>query len=459
VLPFVNMSDDDTNEYFSDGISEELLNLLTKIPELRVIARTSSFSYKGKDTKIADMAHELNVGHILEGSVRKSGDQVRITAQLIRASDSTHVWSETYDRTLDSIFAIQDEIAAAMVGQLKVTLLGQIPKAREVDPEAYALFLQGRYFSNQGSAASHQKANELLQQALVIDPTYAPVWAELGRNYMNQIGLRLISMEEGYPKVQEAINKALSLDPENAVANSRQGWNKMSAEGDLVSAAIYMEKALLLEPDNTIVLANAAALVKALGRLEQAIKLEEFALQRDPLNPSSSSNLAGSYLDNGQLEDAEAMFRKTLLLSPDRLGTRVMLARVLLLKGDSEEALAVMEDEPHIRLRLAGDAIAHYDLGNTAESEAALKILIEDHAQAASALIALVYAFRGDMDIAFEWLQKAVEIHGPRVLLNARYSRELENLRRDPRWEEMLTNAGLSKQQLSTIEFEFKLPE
>jgi TolB-like protein len=142
VLPFVNMSDDATNEYFSDGISEELLNLLAKIPELRVIARTSSFAYKGKDVNIADIADELNVGHILEGSVRKAGNQVRITAQLIRASDSSHLWSETYDRTLDNIFAIQDEIAAAVVEHLKITLLGETPKAHVVDPEAYALFLQ-----------------------------------------------------------------------------------------------------------------------------------------------------------------------------------------------------------------------------------------------------------------------------------------------------------------------------
>jgi len=183
VLPFVNMSDDAGKEYFSDGISEELLNLLAKIPELRVIARTSTFAYKGKDVKIVDVAHELKVGHVLEGSVRKAGNQVRITAQLIRASDSSHLWSVTYDRTLDNIFTIQDEIAAAVVGQLKITLLGDTPKTYAVDPEAYALFLQARYFANLGTPEGTQQATKFLQQTLAIAPDYSAAWSELGRNY------------------------------------------------------------------------------------------------------------------------------------------------------------------------------------------------------------------------------------------------------------------------------------
>ena len=180
VLPFVNMSSDVEQEYFSDGISEELLNLLARLPELQVIARTSSFAYKGTDVKIADIAQELNVAHVLEGSVRKSGNQVRITAQLIRSTDSSHLWSATYDRTLDNIFAIQDEIAAAVVGELRVTLLGEaVPQATATDPEAYALYLQGRHLTDRLTKEAYEEAELLLKGSLAIIPGLRPHGANL----------------------------------------------------------------------------------------------------------------------------------------------------------------------------------------------------------------------------------------------------------------------------------------
>jgi TolB-like protein len=179
VLPFVNISSDAEQEYFSDGLSEDLLNLLAKIPNLRVIARTSSFAYKGKDVSITDIARELNVAHVLEGSVRKSGNQVRITAQLIRASDSSHLWSESYDRSLDDVFAIQDEISAAVVEQLKITLLGAAPLAEKVNPEVYSLVLQARYFRSKGGEDNLAEAALAYRQALDIDPGYAAAWAGL----------------------------------------------------------------------------------------------------------------------------------------------------------------------------------------------------------------------------------------------------------------------------------------
>jgi adenylate cyclase len=461
VLPFVNMSDDADNEYFSDGISEELLNLLAKIPELRVIARTSSFAYKGKDVNITDMADELNVGHILEGSVRKAGNQVRITAQLIRASDSSHLWSESYDRTLDNIFAIQDEIAAAVVGQLKITLLGETPKAHAVDPEAYALFLQAIHFSDQGTIAGNQQADKFLQQALAIDPAYSAAWSELGRNDGNKIGLGLISQEEVYPLVLEAQNKALELDPGNAAAHSRLGWEKLSYEGDLAASAESFEQALALEPGNATVLGNAAALALTLGRTEQAVTLGELALQRNPLSSTSTFNLGRAYLTDGQADKAEAMFRKTLLLSPNRPLAQGSLARALYRKGDKldlEEAKNLIEAEPVEPMRLTASAVFHYRLGNSAESDAALDTLIEDYPQL-STLIALTYAARDETDKAIEWLRKAVELEGPLALMNTWYAPEFEVLHADPRWEKILTSAGLSEQQLAAIKFEFKLPE
>ena len=224
VLPFVNMSSDVEQEYFSDGISEELLNLLAKIPELRVISRSSSFYFKGKDVKLADVARELNVAHILEGSVRKAGNQVRITAQLIEASSDTHLWSETYDRELDNIFAIQDEIAAAVVAQLEVTLLGETPKVRETDPEAFALYLQGRHLNRLNHVETLQQAQTLLQQALVLDPGYAAAWIELSIVYGYQVNSGLRPHDEGFRLAREAVNKALAIDPEYARAHARLGY-------------------------------------------------------------------------------------------------------------------------------------------------------------------------------------------------------------------------------------------
>jgi adenylate cyclase len=453
VLPFVNMSDDAGNEYFSDGISEELLNLLAKIPELRVIARTSSFAYKGKDVNIADMANELNVGHILEGSVRKAGNQVRITAQLIRASDSSHLWSETWDHTLDNIFAIQDEIAAAVVRQLKITLLGEVPVAQAINPEAYALFLQARHFANLGTSAGSQQAIGFLQQALVINPDYSAAWSELGRIYGNS--------GEDYSKVLEAQNKALELDSGNAVAYSRLGYNRLHSEGDLPAAARLFERALALEPGNAIVLANAASLALTLGRSEQAVTLGKLAMQRNPLSSTSAFNLGRAYLTNGQIDKAEAMFRKTLLLSPNRPATRGSLARALYHKGDKEdfeEAMNLIEAEPFEPVRLTARAFFNHELGNTSESDAALETLIEEY-PGARTIIALVYANRRETDKAFEWLQKTVELEGPQALMNTWYAPEFEVLHPDPRWERILSSTGLSKQQLAAIKFEFTLPE
>src|SRR5882757_115029 len=204
VLPFVNMSEDKANEYFSDGISEELLNLLTKIPQLQVTARTSSFAFKGKEIGVPEIARTLHVAHVLEGSVRKAGNSVRITAQLIKAGSDTHLWSQTYDRKLDDIFAIQDEIAADVVKQLKVTLLGMAPKARTTDPEAYALYLQAVQLGRQNTAEAFKQSDALYHKVLAIDPRYAPAWEGLARNFTSEVSQGLLPSKEGYAQAREA---------------------------------------------------------------------------------------------------------------------------------------------------------------------------------------------------------------------------------------------------------------
>ena len=277
VLPFVNMSEDKANEYFSDGISEELLNLLSKIPQLQVTARTSSFSFKGKEIGIPEIARTLHVAHVLEGSVRKAGNSVRITAQLIKAGTDTHLWSQTYDRKLDDIFAIQDEIAADVVKQLKVTLLGTAPKARTTDPEAYALYLQAVQLGRQFTAETFQQSDALYRKVLAIDPRYAPAWYGLARNFGNETGQGLLPGKDGFAQAREAAMKALAIEPDYAPAHASLGYVAMYGDNDLAGAALHLERALALDPVDLSVLTTSATLLQSLGRLDEALALEEAA--------------------------------------------------------------------------------------------------------------------------------------------------------------------------------------
>jgi TolB-like protein len=254
VLPFINMSPDPGQEYFSDGISEELLNLLAKITDLRVAARTSSFSFKGRDVEIPEIAKRLNVSYVLEGSVRKAGNQVRITAQLIHAADGFHVWSETYDRTLDDVFAIQDEIAADVVKRLQITLLGNTPTTRKTDPEAYALYLQSIQLTRLNSMNGFDKSDALLHRVLEIDSTYAPAWTGLAANFGNRAVSGLMTPEEGFARAREANMRALEIDPQYASAYAGLAFIAMYGDGDFAAAAKHLERAFALAPANVRVL-------------------------------------------------------------------------------------------------------------------------------------------------------------------------------------------------------------
>ena len=303
VLPFVNMSSDKEQEYFSDGLSEELLNLLAKVPELRVAARTSSFYFKGKDVKLSDVARELQVAYLLEGSVRKSGNRVRITTQLIRGSDGYHQWSETYDRTLEDIFAVQEEIAAAVVSQLKVTLLGAPRKTHTTKPEAYALYLEALQLGNRGGTPRFDEIIALYKRVLEIDPNYAPAWLGLGANYAGKADLGLLPLAKGMERSREMAHKALAIDPQYGLAHAGLGWLALKYDHDLAAAAQHFERALALDPSHMQILALASEFNRALGRLDLEVPLGEYFVTRDPLNSGAHSYLGIAYLLAGRLED------------------------------------------------------------------------------------------------------------------------------------------------------------
>jgi len=458
VLPFVNMSDDAANEYFSDGISEELLNLLAQIPELRVIARTSSFAYKGRDVKIADIARELNVGYVLEGSVRKTGNQVRITAQLIHAADSSHLWSGSYDRTLDNIFTIQDEIAVAVVAQLKVTLLGAAPTAKETDPAAYTLNLQANYMARQATPEAFEQSIALYQQALEIASDYIQPWLNLAVIYTVQGSFGLRPFNEAFMLAREAANQALAINAEKASAHAILGRIAMEYDSDLATAARHLEHALALEPTRPYVLLVASNLSRVLGRSDEAIALLEYLVDRDPVSPPTLAYLGQAYLTAKQSDKAIVSFRTATRLSPGFYLGQYGIGWGLLQKGEFEAALLAMEAETSEVYRLIGLAMAHYALGQVTESDAALVELIEKYEQERAYDIASVLAFRGEIDPAFEWLDKAVQF-GDFSLVVAETDIAFVNISNDPRWLPFLESIGKSPEQLAAIAFTVTLPK
>ena len=457
VLPFVNMSSDPEQEYFSDGISEEVLNLLAKIPGLQVAARTSSFSFRDQNLEVPEIAERLNVAHVLEGSVRKAGNEVRITAQLIRADDGFHEWSETWDRSADDIFAIQDEIAADVAAQLKVTLLGAAPTVEATDLAAYALYLQARQLGRQGTAEGLERSMALYQQALAIDPDYAAAWAGLARDYYTQAGTELHPIDEGYQLARDAANRALAIDPEYAPAYAQLGYIAVY-HGDLAAAARHLERALALDPTDSDIIANAAILARSLGRLDEAIALQEYAVARDPVNPIGHARLGLFYLWAGRLDESIASYRTTLSLSPGRIGAKHNIAVALLLKGEPEAALAAIQQESSELWRTVGLSMAYHVLGQAAESDAALAELIDKYRQEAAYNIAYVLALRGEADRAFEWLDKAVQYNDP-GLVEIAATNLFANIHDDPRWLPFLESIGKSPDQLAAIEFEVRLPK
>jgi len=458
VLPFVNMSSDKEQEYFSDGISEELLNLLAKIPQLQVTARTSSFSFKGKDIAIPQIAHTLHVANVLEGSVRKAGNSVRITVQLIKAGTDTHLWSQTYDRKLDDIFAIQDEIAADVVKQLQVTLLGAAPKTRTTDPEAYALYLQALQLARQNTADAFQQSDSLLHNVLAIDPRYAPAWAGLAGNFGYETGQGLLPNLEGYARAREAAMKALAIDPDYAPAHARLGWIAMYGDNDLVGAAQHVKRAMALDPPDLDVLRMSAALLQSLSRLDEALALDEALVRRDPVNVNALFNLGFHQRMAGRFDAAIASFRTVLRLAPGRGNAHVQLGTALLLKGDAQSALGEIEQETGELFKMLGLPMPYHALGRKADSDTALATLIAKYEKAAPSNIASVYAFRGEADKAFEWLDKAIE-YGDGGLGEIVTDNLLENIHPDPRWLPFLRKIGKAPEQLAKIEFKVTLPQ
>lgn len=442
VLPFVNMSDDASNEYFADGITEELLNLLAKIPQLDVTSRSSAFAFKGKDIDIPTVAAKLNVDHILEGSVRKSGIRVRITAQLIDAETDKHLWSESYDRELTDIFAIQDEIAKKVVDALQVTLLGVAPTARQTNTDAYTLYLEGLHYQDLDGFDDWPIAQARFEAALEIDPDYAPAWLGRARAVREQANFGVVDLHEGTELARQWAKHALELDPTLAEGWALLSHLRMVYDWDWAGAREMAEKALTFGPNNADSLAQAAYVEQTVGRMDVAQNFYDLALARDPLSHLRMSESATGHFFARDYDRAETIFRRTFSLYPDDFWLPDLI-QSLLLQDRVDEALELMESLVGFEhgYNFAGAFVFH-SLGRHEDAADATQWIIDSRGIPLGYQIAEMYAWQEKPDKAFEWLDISFDNHdgGMTYLL---VDPLLESLHDDPRWRSLLQRMNL----------------
>ncbi len=466
VLPFVNMSHGEEGDYFSDGLAEELLNVLSKIQGLRVAARTSAFSFKGKQTTIAEIGQALNVESVLEGSIRTSGNRVRISVQLVKVADGYHLWSETYNRKMDDIFAVQDDIASSVVGELRSMLLGTDPdtdavslvesevkeavKGRATSPEAQRLMLLGRHFLDRTTPEDTSRAIGYFRQALEIDPGYALCWAELARAFSIEAGRAWVPVNEGFDRSRDAAKRALDLEPELAEGYAQLGRIQATHDWDILGAEDSYRRARELAPGSSSVLDGASILAYKLGKFDEALGLSNQVLAQDPLSAAFWHNLGLTCHAAGRLEEAATAFCRAIELVPQRFVSTALLALVKADQERLEEALETAHGEPNEMWRIWALAIIEHLAGNEAEANRDLRTLLDEHAEGNDFQIAEVYAVRGDCDKAFEWLEHAFDSRDT-GLTHSRVNPRFKALREDPRWPTFLEKIGLGGEGTSAV--------
>jgi len=444
VLPFVDMSERRDQEYFSDGLSEQLIERLAHSPNLRVIARTSAFAFKGKNEDIRSIGSQLGVAYVLQGSVRKSGEVLRIGAQLVRAADGSHLWSQTYDRDLADIFKVQDEIAAAVARSLEAVLVGR-PTQRAITAshiEAYNLVLQGDVYSNGPFERDAERAEVSFKKAAALDPAYALPWVKLAQLYMRQAYLSWIPKHEGNAQARRAIEAALRIDPESMAAHAARFQYAVRVDFQWADARAELDRMRTIDARDALLLPQCeASFASVTGNLEEAIKIQRQIVERDPLNAAAIGTLASYLLHGDRLEESLAMLRRELRMNPHAIASRGLIGVNLALLGRGEQALDEIARERHAGYRLWALSIAHWTLGHTAESDAALAELKKSPASNAY-YVGQLYAMRGKKNPAFEWLTRAC-VERQSGCETLKIDRFLRNLRDDPRYRALLAKLKL----------------
>ena len=449
VLPFTDLSPERDQAYFAEGVAEEILGALSKVRGLRVPGRSSSFWFKGKDVEPAEIARKLGVSYLLEGSVRRSGNKVRISAEVVNASSGARVWTQTYEREISDLFVIQDEIARAVVQAVAPVLLAgsvSLPPSRATDPDAYSLFLLGRYLNSQGTEASQRQAVDTLRRSAVIDPRYAPTQAMLAFAYGNLAAKTSQADERARLRnaAREAANRAVELDPESSWGYAPRALQRMR-DLDWEGAAADLDRASALDPSSPIVLNARAFYLGSLGRTREAVEVQRRAVEQDPFGAIHTGNLATSYLADGRYAEAREWARRAEELSPGRnLG--MIEGWAALLAGDAPQALIAFKrvDGPG---SFAGASAALHALGRDRESMEALRRLEREY-PTESIVIAGARAWRGDVDGGFAALEEAVQAKD-QGLSRLRHFPQLRPLHSDPRFPALLRRLGFPEEAWS----------
>jgi TolB-like protein/Tfp pilus assembly protein PilF len=417
VLPFANTSGDPSNEYFSDGLSEELISVLARIPDLKIIGRNSSFHFKDSRDDSRSIGEQLGVAHLLEGSVRKQGEHVRIAVDLIAAVDGRQLWAETYDRELKDIFAVQSEIAAAVVQQLKVQLLG--PRTAEggaanANPNiaAYNAFLQGQHLLGNFNAEDLRKAAGYFEEATRLDPQYALAYAQLSRAWRSLAGSFLTAKDEiddASARARSAALTALKLSPELSEGHAALGLLLLTTDLDPAGAEVELRKAVALAPNDALTMHGLAYLLTAEGKLAEGEAMTHLAIALDPKWLGPYQNLARIQMGSGRLDEAEATLREMIRMQPEASHSYAYLTLVDLRKNDAAAALRDAALEPAGFWHDFAEAAALQVQPDRAAADRALQALIEANRYGGPFQIAIVYAVRKEPDKVFEWLDHAYE--------------------------------------------------
>jgi len=444
VLPFTDMSEKKDQEYFADGMAEEILDLLAKLPGIRVIGRTSSFQFKNKTEDLRKIGSTLGAAYVVEGSVRRSSDRIRVTAQLIGAKDGSHLWSETYDEPSDDVLKVQDRIASGLVRALQVTVgaddLGTPPLLKS--SEAYDFYLRGRHAIDQWDRAGFEAAEGYFQQALELDPTSVRTAEWLATAQLYRAIWGFVPPHEGFERARLTAQRALKLNPISGTAHAVLASINTDYDWDWPAADHECEQALALEPRNPNVVGDAGFARSPFAQPDESARLITTALALDPLNGTWHELLGQMRYRAGRLAEAEAELHKALEISPAYAEAHFFLGQVLLAKGEPEAALVVMQQEVPESGRDTGLAIAYHALGRRAESDRALARQTKEHASDSAYEIAQAHSYRAELDEAFAWLDRAY-IQKDVELYWIRGDPLLKNLEGDARYKAFLRKMNL----------------
>jgi TolB-like protein/Flp pilus assembly protein TadD len=449
VLPFADMSVAKDQEYFSDGLSEQLINDLAKVSGLKVVGRSSAFQFRDKNEDLRDVGRKLGVANVLEGSVRREGNHVRITAELIKTGDGFQLWSQTYDREIKDIFAVQDEIAQAATDALQVKLLGGngqpiASTSRSTNPEAYQAYLRAKYFIGRGLGKEDlDKALAYTDIAIKLDESYAPAWALRATVQNKMATVSLTDVTGGFRRARDDAERAIALDPTLASGYLALAGTQLYHDWDWDTANTSVAKAAALEPGSSEVFRMRSYLARVLGNLDQTVTLYEQAVALDPLDATSRLQLGYVLYVASRYDEAQAELQKALDLNPQAVFVHATQGKVLIAEGKPQQALAEIDKEPIDWERLTDQALVYHALSREQDSNAALSELIAKHHIDSAYQIAEVYAFRGESDKSFEWLERAYEQRDA-GLSDILIDPLLKNLHHDPRYTELLKTMRLA---------------